>query len=386
MNFELSTDQRLLEETVARLLRERWTFDKRSQHSSGPKGFNTATWRLMAEIGLLGVPFSSVDGGHDGGGTELMILHRAFGRGLAQEPFLATVVLGGGMIANAGSAEQRAAVLPDLISGQRLLALAYLEPSSGYNPLWVETQALRDGAGYVLNGRKAVVLNGDSADLLVITARTSGRPGERDGISAFLVEPGQPGLQIQAYATIDGRRAAEVHLDGVRVDESARLGNEGTSADVLELVLSTASAALCAESVGAMEAACELTLDYLKTREQFGVPIGRFQVLQHRMVDMRIALEKATSMTVLAFCSLRSPPVVRDTRVSAAKWLVGKTGKFVGEQAIQMHGGMGMSNEAAVSHYAKSLVMCDHWFGDQDYHLERFVALDRTRPLTEARA
>jgi alkylation response protein AidB-like acyl-CoA dehydrogenase len=375
MDFSLSSEQQLLEDTVMRLVREHWSYPRRTVKSRDAKGFSTDTWALMADLGLLGVPLRSEYGGMDGGGTELMILHKAFGRGLAPEPYLATVVLGAGLVQQLGTAEQCGPILPEVIAGRRYLALACHEPASRYEATWVETRAMRDGTSYRLRGRKAVVLNGDTADQLIVIARTSGEKHERAGLSAFLVSPGQTGVTIRGYPTIDGRRAAEVRLDDVRVAAEARLGAEGQAADALEHVLAAASAALCAEAVGAMEVAWELTLDYLKTRRQFGVPIGRFQVLQHRIVDMRIALEKATSMAILAASSLQASAKERDQRIAAARALIGRSGRFVAEQAIQLHGGIGMTDEAPISHYAKRIVMIDHWFGDADHFIDRFIAL-----------
>jgi alkylation response protein AidB-like acyl-CoA dehydrogenase len=373
MDFTFNNEQQLLDETLTRVVRDRWGFKPRAQEACEPKGFSTDTWALMADLGLLSVPFSQADGGAEGGGTELMIVHRALGRGLAPEPYLASVVLAGGLLARLGNEEQRSAILPEMFAGRALLALACLEAAGRYDPLWIETRAVADGAAYRLSGRKAVVLNADSAHWLIVIARTSGNSHEREGISAFLVDPRQAGVTVRGYATIDGRRAAEVHLDDVRVERHARLGVHGQAADALEEVIAVGCAALCAEAVGAMQIACDLTLAYLNTRRQFGVLIGQFQVLQHRMVDMRIALEKANSMAILAACSLELPAAQREHRICAAKHLIGKAGRFVAEQAIQLHGGMGMTQESAVSHYAKRLVMIDHWLGDTDYHLERFA-------------
>ncbi|PWC44771.1 acyl-CoA dehydrogenase [Azospirillum sp. TSO22-1] len=372
MDFTLNDEQRMLDDTVTRLVRERYTFEQRTRYGKEARGFGAEMWALLAELGLLSVPFAEEDGGIGGSGVELMILHQAFGRGLTLEPYLATVVLGGGLLARLGSPAQREAVLPGIISGETTLALAYAEPAGRYDPLWIETRAEPTAGAHRLTGRKAVVLHGDTADRLVITARTAGKPGERAGVSAFLVDPAQPGVSVRGYATIDGLRAAEVMLDGAAAE---LLGEDGGAADALEAVLAAGCVALCAEAVGAMDAACELTLDYLKTRTQFGAPIGRFQVLQHRMVDMRIALEQARSMAILAACSLHLPAAERERKVAAAKVLIGNAGRLIAEQAIQMHGGMGMTEEAAISHYAKRLVMIDHWLGDSDHHLARFAAL-----------
>lgn len=378
MDFSFSDEQRMLDDTVSRLVRDRYDFTQRAGYGREAKGYSAEVWALFAELGLLCVPFSDEDGGIGGGGVELMILHQAFGRALIREPYLATVVLGGGMVARLGSPEQREALLPALMAGETTLALAYAEPEGRYDPLWVDSRAVPDGHGYRLTGRKAVVLNGDSAARLVVTARTGGAVSDPDGVSAFLVDPSAPGVTVCGYATIDGQRAADILFDGVAVAAADRLGAEGDAADALDAVLAAGCAALTAEAVGAMEVACDQTLEYLKTRKQFGVPIGKFQVLQHRMVDMRIALEQARSMAILAAASLDRPAAERNRTVAAAKSLIGTAGRLVAEQAIQMHGGMGMTDETPVSHYAKRLVMIDHWLGDSSHHLARFMALPET--------
>ncbi len=378
MDFSINDEQRMLADTVGRVARERYSFDARKRFAREAKGYGAEIWALAAELGLLAVPFAEEDGGVGGGGVELMLLHEAFGRALMLEPFLAAVVLGGGLVARLGAAAQRENILPGVMAGETTLALAYAEPAGRYDPFLVETRAERDGAGWRLKGEKAVVLNGDTADKLIVTARTSGAPGERRGVSAFVVDGAQSGVTRKTFATIDGLRGAEIRLDNVAVADGDLLGPEGGGADALEATLAAGCVALCAEAVGAMESACDLTLDYLKTRTQFGAPIGRNQVLQHRMVDMRIALEQSRSMAILAACSLSSPAPERERRVAAAKALIGKSGGFVAEQAIQMHGGMGMTEEAAISHYAKRLVMIDHWLGDADYCLARFAELPET--------
>lgn len=375
MDFSLNDEQRMLADTADRLVRDSYSFEQRRKHLGTPQGFSMEMWGQLAELGLLAALFSEEDGGIGGGGVELMTLFQAFGRGLTLEPYLASVVLAGGLIARLGDAAQKDRLLGALIGGDSRPALAYLEPAAGYDPYWIETRAERSATGWILNGAKAVALNGDSADLLLATARTSGAPGARDGVSVFLVDPTAAGVTRRGYPTIDGVRAAEISFDGVVLEDGALLGPEGRASDALDAVLAAGTAALCAEAVGAMEVACDLTLDYLKTRTQFGGPIGRFQALQHRMVDMRIALEQARSMAILAACSLDAKPTARDRRVAAAKALIGVSGMFVAEQAIQLHGGMGMTDEAAISHYAKRLVMIDHWLGDQDFHRARFSAL-----------
>lgn len=374
MDFKLSDEQRMLDETVSRLVRDEYDFESRRKLLERPEGYSPELWQAYAELGLLGIPFAEENGGFAGGGVELLVVMQAFGRGLVLEPYLATVVLGGGLIEQLGSAEQRESLLGAVIGGELKLALAYLEPAGRYEPLHVTTRAERTGAGWRLSGAKAVVLHGDSADKLLITARTGGADTDRDGISLFLVDADAPGVEIRGYRTIDGLRAAELRLQDVELTAEALLGEAGQAADALELALARGQAALCAEAVGAMEQAVELTVEYLKQRQQFGVPIGRFQALQHKAVDMRIELEQARSMAILAAASLELPAAERDRRVSAAKVVIGNAGRFISEQAIQLHGGMGMTEEAAVSHFAKRLVMIDHYLGDADHHLARYSA------------
>lgn len=374
MDFNLTDEQRMLDEMATRLVRDTYGFEQRTKYGKEASGYSAEIWGTMAELGLLGVPFSEEDGGFGGGGTELMVVHEAFGRGLILEPYLASVVLAGRVVALLGSAAQKEAVLPGLTGGASILALAYGEAAGRYDPHWVETKAEAKGGAeaYTLTGAKTVVLHGGAAHTLVVSARTGGATAGRQGISLFLVAADQPGVSVRSYETMDGLRAAEVTLDGA---EGQLLGREGAGADALDDALAHGMTALCAEAVGAMAETCDLTLDYLKTRSQFGGHIGRFQALQHRMVDMRIALEQARSATILAAASLSSPPALRDRRVAAAKTLIGRAGRKVAEEAIQLHGGIGMTDEAAISHYAKRLVMIDHWLGDADFHLARFAAL-----------
>jgi alkylation response protein AidB-like acyl-CoA dehydrogenase len=372
MDFTYSIEQQLLDQTVTRWARECASTRRPTQRAGNVDG---AAWRMMTELGLLGLPFAAADGGLAGGGIELMILHRAIGRALVQVPYLSTVVLGGGLLGQLADASLRANLLPQLIAGHQQLALAYLEPAGRYQPFWSETRAVPAPGGYRMSGHKAVVLHADSADQLIVVAREHGQRTEREGLSAFLIDARHAGVEVQGYPTIDGRRAAEVRLNGVHVQHSARLGLAGGAGEALEQVLAAGAVALCAEAVGSMEAACELTRDHLQQRKQFGVPIGRFQVLQHRLVDMHVAFEKALSMTMLAACSLQLPSHERALRTSSAKCLVAKAAHDIAEEAIQLHGGLGMTDEALISHHAKHLVMMDHWLGDADYHLTRFIEL-----------
>lgn len=375
MDFKLNDEQRMLEETVGRLVRDAYGFETREKNRNSALGFSTEMWQQLAELGLLGVPFSEELGGFNGGGQELMVVVEGFGRALLLEPYLATVVLSGTVIDRLGSDEQKAQLLGSIIGGEQRFALAAYEGHAFYDHTQVTTRAVANADGYLLNGSKAVVLHGDSADQLVVIARTSGDDGDAAGLTAFVVAADAAGVSRRGYPTVDGLRAAEISFDNVQLAAAARLGDEGAALLALEAAIERGIVALCAEACGAMEVACDQTLEYIKERQQFGVAIGRFQALQHRMVDMRMALEKARSMTILAACSLELPVAERQRRLAAAKLIIGKTGRLVSEEAIQLHGGMGMMDETAVSHYAKRLVMIDHQLGDQQYHLQRLSAL-----------
>ncbi|GHD51923.1 acyl-CoA dehydrogenase [Thalassobaculum fulvum] len=372
MDFSLSEEQRLLKETVDRLVRDRYGFEARQAAAASEQGFSRAMWATFAELGLLAVPFPEAVGGLGGGGVDLMVVAEAFGRGLVVEPYLATVVLGGSLVELAGSDEQKAHILGHVVAGEKLLAFAHGEPDGRYDLAHVGTRAEESGDGWRLTGRKSVVINGDAADTLIVSARTAGGTGDEAGIGLFLVASDAAGLTVHGNPTIDGGRSAEVVLDGVAAEP---LGEPGAAFPAIEAAVARGIAALCAEAVGAMEVACETTLDYLKTRKQFGRPIGSFQALQHRMVDMRTELEQARSMAILAAAKLGADRVERERTVSAAKVTIGRAAHHVAEEAIQLHGGIAMTWEYALSHYAKRLVMIDHLLGDVDFHTERFIAL-----------
>lgn len=375
MDFKLSEEQRMLEETVGRLMRDGYTHEARNQFLESEPGFSKEVWQQFAELGLLGVPFSEDVGGFNGGAPELMVVTEGFGRGLVLEPYLATVVLCGTLIDQLGDEKQKEELLGAIIGGEKRLALALYEADGGYDHTHIATSAKKDGEGYVLNGQKAVVLHGDSADQLVVIARTSGDSVSRDGLSAFLVDGDAAGVSRKGYATIDGLRGAEITLKDVKVGADALLGAEGKAIDALEHSLQLALVSLCAEAAGAMEVACDQTLAYIKERKQFGVAIGSFQALQHRMVEMRMELEKVRSITMLAACSFDAPAELRQKRISAAKAQVGKSGRRVAQESIQMFGGMGMMKETPITHYAKRIIMIDHWFGDRAYHLKQMEKL-----------
>lgn len=370
MDFDLTDEQRLLKESVDRLVADRYDFEQRKAYTAGPLGWSEDVWAQFAELGLLGLSFAEEDGGFGGGPVETMLVMEAFGRALAIEPYLTTVVLGGGLIAAAGSAAQRSALLGRVADGSLRLAFAHHERQARYELAEVATTAKRDGHGFVLDGEKSLVLHGDSADMLVVSARLAGERRDRDGLGLFLVDARARGVLRRGYATQDGMRAAEVSLAGVRVPPTDRLDAGGEALPIIEQVADVAIAALCAEAVGAMDALQALTVEYLKTRKQFGTPIGSFQALQHRAADMFVAVEQARSMAMFAAMMAQEPDAAeRRKAIAAAKVQIGRSGRFVGQQAVQLHGGVGMTMELKVGHYFKRLTMIDLLFGDADHHL-----------------
>ncbi|MGA3399410.1 MAG: acyl-CoA dehydrogenase [Acetobacteraceae bacterium] len=368
MDFDLTDDQRLLKDSVDRLIADHYAFEQRKKYMAEPAGWSTSVWNQYAELGLLGLPFEEKLGGFGGGAVETMIVMEAFGRGLVLEPYFATVILGGGLLRRAGSDALRAALVPQIIAGKLKLAFAHIERQSRYDLADVATTARKDGDGYVLDGAKSVVLHGDCADKLLVTARVAGGRRDRDGIGLFLVDADAAGVTRRGYPTQDGLRAAELALSGVRVAADAVLSDNALPA--IEHVVDEAIAALCAEAVGTMQAMHETTLEYLKTRQQFGRPIGSFQVLQHRSVDMLVALEQARSMAMFAAVMAgEEDSTERRRAIAAAKVQIGRSGKHIGQEAIQLHGGIGMTMEYKVGHHFKRVTMIDMLFGDADAHL-----------------
>jgi pimeloyl-CoA dehydrogenase small subunit len=374
MDFDLSEEQRLLKESLDRLLGDRYAFEQRKSYGQSPEGWSRELWGQYAELGLLGLPFAEQYGGSAGGPVETMIAMEAFGRALALEPFFATVVLGGGFLRHGGSPEQRADLIPQIADGSLTLAFAQTERHSRYDLTDISTTASRNGAAWVLDGEKGVVLHGDTADKLIVTARVGGGRRDRDGVGVFIVDGMAEGVSRRGYPTQDGLHAAEVALAGVRVDPEGVLGEPGAALPLVERVVDEAIAALCAEAVGAMASMHELTLDYLKTRRQFGREIGSFQILQHRAVDMLIALEQARSMAMFAtMMASEEDATERRNALSAAKVQIGRSGRLIGQQAVQLHGGIGMTMEYKVGHYFKRVTMIDMMFGDADFHLRELA-------------
>jgi pimeloyl-CoA dehydrogenase small subunit len=372
MDFNFTEEQQLLQDTVRRFIDKDYGFEARKKVIATPLGWSRNIWKQFAELGLLGIPFSEVHGGLGASGVDTMIVMDAFGRGLVVEPYLATVVLAGTAIAHGASQSLQEALIPAIIAGDLVAAFAHTEKQARYELANVETRARRDGGGYVIDGAKSVVLHGDAADKLVVSARTAGSARDPKGITLFLVDAKAPGVTLRGYPTIDGLRGAELTLKGVRAEAATVVGEVDNGLSLVELVSDRGIAALCAEAVGAMDALNKATLEYLKTRQQFGVPIGRFQVLQHRMAEMLIHFEQAKSMAYLAAVKADSNDAAeRRHALSAAKVQIGVSGRYVGQQAIQLHGGMGMTNELNVSHYFKRITLIDRTLGDVDNHLAR---------------
>jgi pimeloyl-CoA dehydrogenase small subunit len=370
MDFALTEEQELLRHSVQRLFADHYAFDARKRYAQEPGGYSRALWARYAELGLLGLPFAEEHGGSAGGPVETMIVMEEVGRALALEPYLSTVVLAGGLLRLAGGKALCADLVPKIAAGDLMLAFAHAERQSRYDLADVAASARREGAGYVLEGAKSLVLQGDSAGKFIVSARLSGGQRDRDGLALFVVDAAAKGVSTRGYGTVDGLRAAEVTLAGVRVDAGAAIGEPGKAYPLIERVVDTAIAALAAEAVGAMAAMHEQTVDYMKTRKQFGVTIGSFQALQHRAAEMLVALEQARSMALLA-TMMAAEENVRERRqaISAAKVQIGRSARIVGHGAIQIHGGIGMTMEAKVGHYFKRVTTIDTTFGDADYHL-----------------
>jgi alkylation response protein AidB-like acyl-CoA dehydrogenase len=372
MDFAFTEEQRLLADSVAKFVEKEYPFETRRKLAASERGWDERHWRRFAELGWLGVPFGEAEGGFGGGAIEASIILEGFAKGLVVEPYLPTVVLGGGLLAAGGRRDE----LRALIAGDLQLALAYAERQSRYRLDDVETRARREGGGFVLDGHKSVAFNAETADFLIVAARTAGGRVERDGITLFVVPKGAKGVVLRPYRTVDGLRAADVQIDTVAVGPDAVLGEVDWGLPLLEAAIDRGMAAVAAEATGIMTHLLWTTRDYLKTRVQFGVPLASFQVLQHRMADMFVMVEQARSMAYLAAAKAAArEPAERARAASAAKAWIGRAGRKLGQEAIQMHGGMGMTDELPVGHYFKRLTMIDTLFGDAAFHRRRYAAL-----------
>ena len=375
MDFTLNDEQRQLRDTLSRFLAARYDFDARQKIVNSEDGWSPTVWKALAEeLGILGAALPEELGGFGGGPVDTMLIMEELGRALVVEPFLETIVIGAGLLRLCGG-QAAAERVGAIIEGTMITAFAWSEPDSRFDPAHCATTATRDGEGWRLDGRKAVVVAAPYATHLIVTARTAGEIGSRDGLSLFLVERGASGLSTTDYTTVDGRRAAEVALEGVRVGADALLGEEGAALPIVERVLDEARAALCAEALGVLSELQRRTLEFVKERKQFGLAIGQFQVLQHRLVDMFMEVEQARSMTMMATLKLGEDAKARSRAVSAAKAYVGKACRFVGQNAVQTHGGIGLTEELALSHYFKRAAMIESQLGSVDFHLARYEAL-----------
>ena len=379
MNFEHTEERRMLADTLDRFVAEQYGFEARNAIAYGDAGMSPALWGQFAELGAVGALFPEAEGGFGGEGFDVAVVFESLGRGLVVEPFLGALMVGRALAA-AGTPVQKEH-LTRLIDGSAVAALAHGEPGGHCELARVGTRAVRSDGGWTLSGAKAVVLQGDNAQLLLVSARTAGEVDSESGISLFLVPADAPGVVRRGMGRIDGGRVAEITLDNVPLGADALLGTEGTEGGegfaTLELAVGWGVLALCAEALGAMEVAKKDTLEYLRTRKQFGVAIGSFQALQHRMADLLLEVEQSRSAVINAAAAMGGGRVERERALSAAKATIGRVGTLVAEESIQMHGGIGMTWELPLSHYAKRLVMVDHELGDEDHHLKRFAALGR---------
>ena len=376
MNFEHTEERRMLADSLNRFIAEQYGFATRDRIAASREGYSREMWQQFAELGVIGALLREEDGGFGGAGFDIAVVFEALGRGLVIEPFLGSAVLAAEAISAAGNDTQKAR-LAGIADGSTIAGFAHDEPDTHYELARVQARAARSGDGWVLNGAKAVVAQGEAADLFVVSARTAGAIDDEAGISLFLVPKDGAGVQVVGTPTIDGGRVAELTFTDVQLDAGALLGTEGQGYAVLERAIGRGVLALCAESLGAMEAAKAATLDYLRTRKQFGVPIGSFQALQHRMADLLLEIEQARSAVINAAAALDGERIVRERALSAAKASIGRIGTLVAEECIQLHGGIGMTWELPLAHYAKRLVMIDHQLGDEDHHLARYIALGR---------
>lgn len=373
MDFDLTDEQRILKDSVDRLIADRYGFEARRVYRSEPDGWSRDLWAQFAELGLLGLPFAEVDGGYGGGPVETALVMEAFGRSLVIEPYLASIVISGAVLRHGASDAQRARLVPSIASGEHVYAYAQVERQSRYSLNDVKTRATPDGDVWRLSGAKSLALHGDTADWLLVTARTAGEERDRHGIGLFLVDAAATGVQRRGYPTQDGMRAAEIDLDNVAAEA---LGDAHDALPGLERAQDEVLAALAAEAVGVMQAMHELTLDYLKTRKQFGRAIGENQSLQHRAVDMYVSLEQARSMSIFATMMVQEEDrTERQRAMHAAKVQIGRSGRHIGQESVQLHGGIGVTMEYAVGHYFKRMTMIERTFGDTDSHLAALARL-----------
>ncbi|MCW8196770.1 pimeloyl-CoA dehydrogenase small subunit [Proteobacteria bacterium 005FR1] len=375
MDFSYSEEQQMLRDSIAKFVNQDYDFDTRQKIVASEGGFSKENWKLFAELGWLMVPFKEEDGGLGGTAVDLVGLMEELGKGIVVEPIIPTVILGGGIIAEAGSAQQKEELLGTLMEGNLQLAFAFAEPQSRYNTADIATKAEKSGDSYKINGHKAVVLNANNADKIIVAVRTSGDQRDENGISLLIVDADAAGIEKRSYETVDGHQGADLYFKDVTVPAANLLGEEGKALSAIQNVVDRAALAVAAEAVGAMEVTYKKTVEYTKTRKQFGVPIAVFQALQHRMAEMFIEHEQAKSIMLMAAMQSDAAGGVDRKAISAAKARIGKAARLVGQEAVQLHGGIGVTDELDVGHYFKRLTTIQFIFGSTDWHTERFAGL-----------
>ena len=375
MDFTFNEEQSLIQDQVDQFVQKEYDWETRQSLSNSELGFGEDNWKKFAELGWLGISVSEESGGFGGSAIESMLIMEAFGKGLVVEPFLETVIMAGGLIDDHGSDQQKSSFLEPAIAGEMHLALAYAEPQSRFNLSDVVTEAKADGDNFIINGYKSVVMNGPSADQIIVSARTSGTQLDENGISLFIIDTNASGLDKTNYKTVDGRRASDLTFENVSVSKENLIGDQDKGFEILDSAIDKAILAISAEAVGAMEVLYKTTVEYTKTREQFGTAIGKFQVLQHRMVDMFMEYEQCKSLLYMATMKHEEKAEDAKKAISGLKYQVGKAGKFIGQQAVQLHGGMGVTDELNVGHYFKRLTTVGTIFGNTDYHLKKYTSL-----------
>ena len=375
MDFTFNEEQTLIQDQVDQFIQKEYDWERRQSLSNSELGYGDDNWKKFADLGWLGISVSEESGGFGGSAIESMLIMEAFGKGLVVEPFLETIIMAGAIIDDHGTEEQKNEILEPTISGEMQLALAYAEPQSRFNLEDVVTEAKADGDEYILNGYKSVVMNGPASNKLIISARTSCSQFDKSGISLFIVNSDTDGLNKTNYKTVDGRRASDITLENVKISKSNLIGEVDKGFDILESAIDKSILAISAEAVGAMEVLYKTTVEYCKTREQFGTAIGKFQVLQHRMVDMFMEYEQCKSLLYMATMKFEEGSQDAKKAISGLKYQVGKAGKYIGQQAVQLHGGMGVTDELNVGHYFKRLTTVGTIFGNSDYHLKKYSSL-----------
>lgn len=373
MDFSLSSEQKMVQDSVAKFILNDYDFEKRRKILSSSAGYSQENWALFAELGWLMLPFNEDDGGLGGSMADLMVVMEEFGKGMVVEPFIATAVMAGGLIALTGTQTQKDDYLTRIMAGELQMAFAYAEPQSRYRLNHVKCRAEQAKGDWVISGQKSVVLNGNHADTLIVAARTSGDADDTNGISLFLVDASHPSIKRHGYATVDGHQAADIWFDNTPVIEL--LGEQDNALPAIQNIIDKATLAVCAEAVGAMQIAHERTLEYAKTRKQFGRTIGSFQALQHRLVNMFIEHQQAKSILLMAVLNMDNNNGVDAKALSAAKSRIGQAANLVGRESVQIHGGIGMTDELDVGHIFKRLTTIQFLFGSTDVHTQRFASL-----------